>query len=119
MARAKKTVETDTVQQDGAGGEPVIDNESTDMSDDGLASPISDGLVNGEPVFEPVAPIDMGLELQVTNHGDRCWVGVIKQWIEEGQSFLTFESESEKQRLIMTLVQLNMFANYDRFEWVG
>lgn len=46
-------------------------------------------------------------------------MGVIKQWIEEGQSFLTFESESEKQRLIMTLVQLNMFANYDRFEWVG
>lgn len=118
MARAKKTVETGTVQQDDTGENPVIDNEQANRGDD-LESGVPDELANDESMFEPIAPMDMGLELQVTNHGDRCWVGVIKQWIEEGQSFLTFETESEKQRLIMTLVQLNMFANYDRFEWVG
>lgn len=115
MARTRKTADTETAEQDmtteillaedeGAGGEDLEVGE------------VSSETTTDEPVFDS---IDMSLTLQVTNHGEKCWVGAIKQWIEEGQSFLTFENESEKQKLIAVLTQLNMFANYDRFEWVG
>lgn len=111
MARAKKTTESQILEQTEQYQEQAqqyTDNDVRAGGDD------NDEYENAK-MFEESSQVF----LQVTNHGSRCWVAAAKQWIEEGQSFLTLESESEKQRLIAALVQLNMFANYDRFEWVN
>lgn len=127
MARAKKTTENeidqteDVSQTEDVTAEAVMSevkaNQDENLSEDSMvnADDIVEDLGN-DAMFEPVGT---ELMLQVTNHGGRYWSSIIKQWVEEGQSFLTFEEEREKQRLILAFEQLNMLAGYDRFEWVG
>lgn len=79
-----------------------------------LAETTDDSSLQDEPSNSNENPLSMS----VTNHGGRYWDMVNKIWIETGYNFLSFDDEIKKHKLINNLVQVNMLAGYDRFEWV-
>lgn len=94
-----------------------IDDEVAEHTDEVmLETAVLDEIVEPEPVAETASD---PLALAVTNHGNRYWDMVNKNWIESGYNFLNFESEIKKTKLINNLTQVNILAGYDRFEWVA
>lgn len=120
MARAKKNTESTEMLDNENTTETAMIDEADLSNNEDVDIETADNL-NADETFDEnmFEPMTAGLTVQITNHGNRLWVQAIKQWIENGQSFITFEDENQKQRLISILTQFNVFADYDRFEWVG
>lgn len=118
MAKKKQTVEEVAVTDETAADTNTqIDDEAVEHTDEVmLETAVLDEIVEPEPVVETASD---PLALAVTNHGNRYWDMVNKNWIESGYNFLNFESEIKKTKLINNLTQVNILAGYDRFEWVA
>lgn len=126
MAKKKQTAgEAAVTDEATADTNTQIDDEVAEHTDEVmLETAVLDEIVEPEPVaeVEPEPVVETAsdpLALAVTNHGNRYWDMVNKNWIESGYNFLNFESEIKKTKLINNLTQVNILAGYDRFEWVA